>query len=185
MPFYEKGDVRIHYEEVGSGFPLMVIPGGGLNSTVAGLANHPFNPMDEFKNEYRVIAADLRNANGGQSTGPLEIDRPWDAYTDDHIGLMDHLGIRRVHGAGLLHRRPVHLEPAEAGARPRGRRRAGAAERLPPDDARPLLPEQHQGLGAAAVRAPPRRHDGPGRRVPEQDVPQQRRFRVHRDAAIS
>ena len=94
MPFYEKGEIRIHYEEVGSGFPLMVIPGGGLNSTVAGLANHPFNPMEEFKDEYRVIAADLRNANGGQSAGPLEIDRPWDAYTDDHIGLMDHLGIR-------------------------------------------------------------------------------------------
>ena len=94
MPFYEKSDVRIHYQEVGSGFPLMVIPGGGLNSTVAGLATHPFNPMVEFNGDYRVIAADLRNANGGQSSGPLEIDRPWDAYTDDHIGLMDHLGIR-------------------------------------------------------------------------------------------
>ena len=93
MPFYEKGDVRIHYEEVGSGFPLLVIPGGGLNSTVAGLANHPFNPMEEFKGAYRVIAADLRNANGGESSGQLEIDRPWDAYTDDHLGLMDHLGI--------------------------------------------------------------------------------------------
>jgi pimeloyl-ACP methyl ester carboxylesterase len=94
MPFYEKGDVRIHYEEAGSGFPLLVIPGGGLNSTVAGLATHPFNPFDEFKDEFRVIAADLRNAKGGQSSGPLETDRPWDAYTDDHIGLMDHLGIR-------------------------------------------------------------------------------------------
>ena len=93
MPFYDRGDVRIHYEEVGSGFPLMIIPGGGLNSTVVGLATHPFNPMEEFKDEYRVIAADLRNANGGQSTGPLETDRPWDAYTDDHLGLMDHLGI--------------------------------------------------------------------------------------------
>ena len=38
MPLYERGDVRIHYEEAGSGFPLMVIPGGGLNSTVAGPA---------------------------------------------------------------------------------------------------------------------------------------------------
>jgi len=94
MPFYEKGDVRIHYQETGSGFPLLVIPGGGLNSTVAGLANHPFNPMEELKDEHRVIAADLRNANGGQSSGPLETDRPWDAYTDDHFGLMDHLGIR-------------------------------------------------------------------------------------------
>jgi pimeloyl-ACP methyl ester carboxylesterase len=94
MPFYESGQVRIHYEEAGSGFPLLVIPGGGLNATVAGLATHPFNPFDEFKGEFRVIAADLRNAKGGQSTGPLEVDRPWDSHTDDHIGLMDHLGIR-------------------------------------------------------------------------------------------
>jgi hypothetical protein len=28
MPFYEKGDVRIRYEEAGSGFPLLVTPGG-------------------------------------------------------------------------------------------------------------------------------------------------------------
>ena len=95
MPFYEKGNIRIHYEEAGSGFPLLVIPGGGLNSTVAGLKTHPFNPFDEFANEFRVIAADLRNAKGGQSTGPLETGRAWDAYTDDHIGLMDHLGIRQ------------------------------------------------------------------------------------------
>src|SRR2546425_9873989 len=94
MPFYEKGDVRIHYEEVGAGFPLLVIPGGGLNSTVAGLATHPFNPCDAFQDEFRVIAADLRNAKGGQSTGPLDVDRPWDTYPDDQLGLMDHLGIR-------------------------------------------------------------------------------------------
>ena len=93
MSFYEKGAVRIRYEEVGSGFPLLIIAGGGLNSTSAGLATHPFNPMEEFKGEYRCVAADLRNANRGQSSGPLEIDRPWDAHTDDHLGVMDHLGI--------------------------------------------------------------------------------------------
>jgi pimeloyl-ACP methyl ester carboxylesterase len=93
MPVFERGDVRIHYQEAGSGFPLLVIPGGGLNSTIAGLATHPFNPFDEFANEFRVISADLRNAKGGQSSGPLEPERPWDAYTDDHIALMDHLGI--------------------------------------------------------------------------------------------
>src|SRR5258706_6138765 len=93
MPFYEKGNIRIHYEEAGSGFPLMVIPGGGLNSTVAGLANHPFNPMEEFQGEYRVIAADLRNANDGQSSCPLGSDRPWDTFAQDHPGLMDHLRI--------------------------------------------------------------------------------------------
>ncbi len=79
MPFYEKGAVRIYYEEAGSGLPLLVIPGGGLNSTIAGLkgSSSAFNPMDEFKEEYRCIASDLRNANGGQSTGPLAIERPW------------------------------------------------------------------------------------------------------------
>jgi pimeloyl-ACP methyl ester carboxylesterase len=95
MSFYEKGAVRIYYEEAGSGTPLLVLPGGGLNSTIAGLNGplSPFNPMDAFKGEYRCIAADLRNANGGQSSGPLEFDRPWDSYADDQLGLMDHLGI--------------------------------------------------------------------------------------------
>ena len=92
--FYERGPVRIRYMVAGSGFPLMIIPGGGLNSTMAGLLRgDPFNPIDELNNEFRCVTADLRNANGGQSTGPLEVDRPWDSYTDDHLGLMDHLGI--------------------------------------------------------------------------------------------
>src|SRR5438128_12200307 len=91
MSFYEKGPVRIHYEDAGSGFPLLLIAGGGLNSTISGLhRGDPFNPIEEFKGEYRCIAADLRNANGGQSSGPLEIDRPWEAYTDDQPGPMDY-----------------------------------------------------------------------------------------------
>ena len=95
MSFYEKGPVRIHFEEKGSGFPLLMIAGGGLNSAISNLSApySPFNAMDEFKYEYRCIGADLRNANGGQSTGPLEIDRPWDSHTDDHLGLMDHLRV--------------------------------------------------------------------------------------------
>jgi pimeloyl-ACP methyl ester carboxylesterase len=96
MTFYEKGPVRIRYEDVGSGFPLLLIAGGGLNSTIANFTRtSPFNPIEEFKGEYRCIAADLRNANGGQSTGPLEVDRPWDSHTDDQLGLMDHLGINK------------------------------------------------------------------------------------------
>jgi pimeloyl-ACP methyl ester carboxylesterase len=94
ISFYEKGPVRIHYEEDGSGFPLLLIAGGGLNSTISAMTSGgPFNPIEEFKGEYHCIASDLRNANGGQSSGPLEIERPWDAYTDDHLGVMDHLGI--------------------------------------------------------------------------------------------
>src|SRR3989454_9645224 len=95
MPFYERGPVRIHYAEVGSGFPLLLIPGGGLNSALSSWQTaSPFNPMERYKDDFRCICADLRNANPGKSSGPLEIDRPWDAYADDQLGLMDHLGIR-------------------------------------------------------------------------------------------
>lgn len=96
MAIYEKGDVRIRYEDVGSGLPLLIIPGGGLNATISYVTgNAPFNAIAEFKNEYRCMAADLRNANGGESSGPVEVDRPWDSYADDHLGLMDHLGIKQ------------------------------------------------------------------------------------------
>ena len=93
--FYQRGNVRIRYEVAGAGFPLLILPGGGQNATIEwGAKNAPFNAMAEFKNDYRCIVADLRNAPSGQSTGPLEIDRPWDSYADDQLGLMDHLGIK-------------------------------------------------------------------------------------------
>ena len=73
-PFYEKGNVRIHYQDAGSGFPLLIIPGGGLNSTITWNAGGaPFNPVQELGNEFRCITADLRNANTGESSGPLEL----------------------------------------------------------------------------------------------------------------
>ena len=92
--FYQRGNVRIHYEETGKGFPLLLIPGGGMNnSTIAEIRRaNPFNTIDTFGREFRCIYADLRNS-AGESTGPLEVDRPWDSYADDHLGLMDHLGI--------------------------------------------------------------------------------------------
>ena len=71
MPFYAKGDVRIRYEEAGSGFPLLVMPGGGLNSRISNWATAPFNAMEEFTHEFRCITMDQRNANGGESSGPV------------------------------------------------------------------------------------------------------------------
>jgi pimeloyl-ACP methyl ester carboxylesterase len=94
MPLYQKGDVRIRYEETGSGFPLLVTPGGGLNSRVGNWPTAVFNAMEVFKNDFRCITMDQRNANGGESTGPVPVDNPWDAFADDQLGLMDHLGIR-------------------------------------------------------------------------------------------
>jgi pimeloyl-ACP methyl ester carboxylesterase len=93
MPYYEKGDVRVRYEEAGSGFPLLVTPGGGLNSRVSNWPNAVFNAMEAFEGDFRCITMDQRNANEGESTGPLDTDDPWGAFADDQLGLMDHLGI--------------------------------------------------------------------------------------------
>src|SRR3569832_1438634 len=93
--FYEKGNVRIRYAEIGSGFPLLATPGGGLNSCMAVWARAVINIPEEFKNDFRVITMDQRNATGGESTGPVPVDDPWGAFADDQLGVMDHLGIRQ------------------------------------------------------------------------------------------
>jgi pimeloyl-ACP methyl ester carboxylesterase len=93
--FYENGNVRIRYQEVGSGFPLLVTPGGGLNSRMSNWATAVINAVDEFKGDFRCITMDQRNATGGESTGPIPVDDPWGAFADDQLGLMDHLGIRQ------------------------------------------------------------------------------------------
>src|SRR3954468_6009536 len=101
--FYEKGNVRIRYAEIGSGFPLLATPGGGLNSAIAVWARAVINIPEEFKNDFRVITMDQRNATGGESTGPVQVDDPWGAFASDQLGVMDHL-LRQ------LHRRPVRHE---------------------------------------------------------------------------
>ena len=93
--FYEKGNVRIRYAEIGSGFPLLATPGGGLNTCIAVWARAVINIPQEFKNDFRVITMDQRNATGGESTGPVPSDDPWGAFADDQLGVMDHLGINK------------------------------------------------------------------------------------------
>jgi pimeloyl-ACP methyl ester carboxylesterase len=93
--FYEKDNVRIRYAEIGSGFPLLATPGGGLNSRISNWPTAVINIMEEFKNDFRVITMDQRNATNGDSTGPVPVDNPWDAFADDQLGVMDHLDIRQ------------------------------------------------------------------------------------------
>ena len=113
MPFYDNGDVRIHYEDAGSGFPLLATPGGGLNSVMGGWPNQVFNVMEEFKNDFRCITMDQRNANGGQSTGPVQVEDPWGAFADDQLGLMSHLGIQKFGFIGFCIGGPFALKLME------------------------------------------------------------------------
>jgi pimeloyl-ACP methyl ester carboxylesterase len=94
VAFYEHDNARIQYEEQGSGFPLLLIAPGGMNSTIAAWSKlAPFNPMTEFSNEFRVIAMDQRDC--GESTGPLDLKDPWGMFCSDQLGLMDYLGVDR------------------------------------------------------------------------------------------
>src|SRR6202040_2179563 len=93
--FYEKGNLRLRYAEIGSGFPLLATPGGGLNSRVSNWPTAVINIVEEFKNDFRVITMDQRNATNGGSNGPVPVDNPWDTFADDQLGVMDHLDIRQ------------------------------------------------------------------------------------------
>jgi pimeloyl-ACP methyl ester carboxylesterase len=98
MPVFGKGKVSIYYEVHGSGFPLLLLPPGGMNAAMARWGAAAFNPIEIFSREYMVVALDERNA--GQSTGPLDMNDPWGMYAADQLELMNHLGIERCHAMG-------------------------------------------------------------------------------------
>ncbi len=99
MPCFVNDDVRIYYEDSGSGFPVLLIAPGGMKSAIPAWANAPWRPVEQLSGEFRVIAMDQRNA--GQSSAPVSAGDSWHVYTADQLGLMDHLGIDRFHVAGM------------------------------------------------------------------------------------
>jgi len=119
MPFYENSGVRIRYEEYGNlnGHPLLLLAPGGPNSGIEAWSRlAAFDPREVFKGECRIIAMDQRNANTGESTGPVQVEQPWDAFLEDQLGLLDHLGINEAfvlgfcigcsYGLGLMEKAP-------------------------------------------------------------------------------
>ena len=98
MPFFERDDVTLYWEESGSGYPLLVFAPGGMRSSIEFWERAPFDPRRELGSEFRVIAMDQRNA--GRSRAPITSDDGWDDYARDHLALLDHLGIERCHLMG-------------------------------------------------------------------------------------
>ena len=74
--FYEKGNVRIRYAEIGSGFPLLATPGGGLNSRMNNWLTAVINIVEGFKSDFRVITMDQRNATNRLRRRPARRDGP-------------------------------------------------------------------------------------------------------------
>jgi pimeloyl-ACP methyl ester carboxylesterase len=121
MPFLKRGDVSIHYEEFGSGYPVMLFAPGSLDSTIDAWRDlAAFDPTVELANDFRLIAMDQRNA--GQSWAPITASDGWHAFTEDHVALLDHLGIERAHvmgqciggpfSLGLIHAQPARISAA-------------------------------------------------------------------------
>jgi pimeloyl-ACP methyl ester carboxylesterase len=98
MPIYRRGETSIHYEEHGSGYPVLLLAPGGMRSNVAFWERSPFHPIRELAGSFRVVAMDQRNA--GQSRAPVHASDDWRTYTSDHVALLDHLGIERCHALG-------------------------------------------------------------------------------------
>ena len=98
MPFLKHAEASIYYEDLGSGYPVLLFAPGSLSSTIDAWRHAPFDPTVELANEFRLIALDQRNA--GRSWAPITADEGWHSYTADHIALLDHLGIERAHVLG-------------------------------------------------------------------------------------
>ncbi|EFH81136.1 alpha/beta fold hydrolase [Ktedonobacter racemifer] len=93
MPFVTIPDgTRLYYEESGTGEPLLLVSGQGLDHTSwDGI-------RDDFTDRYRVIVFDHRGT--GQSDQPTAPPYSTRGFAQDAIALLDHLGIARVHVYG-------------------------------------------------------------------------------------
>ena len=98
MPVFERNGTRIEWWEVGEGFPVLLFAPGGMRSAADIWGTSPFDPREALSGSFRVISMDQRNAGG--STAPVTAGDGWHSYAEDHVALLDHLGIERCHLMG-------------------------------------------------------------------------------------
>ncbi len=92
MAFVSANGLRIYYEERGSGFPVLVIPG------IPAVVSDCLPLLDQLAGDFRAIAYDNRGCGGS--------DKPDEPYTialfaEDAVSLLDALGVERAHILGF------------------------------------------------------------------------------------
>jgi len=115
LSIFKKDGTSIYYEEAGEGPAILLIAPGGMRSSIQAWSAAPWNPIDELKGSFRVVAMDQRNA--GRSEGSIDSEDGWHTYVEDQLGLMDYLEIERFMVAGMCIGGPYIfklLETAEA-----------------------------------------------------------------------
>jgi len=113
MPFLKRDNASIYYEEFGAGYPVLLFAPGSLGSTIEiWHRSAAFDATVELAQEFRLIALDLRNA--GKSWAPITENDGWHTYTQDHVALLDHLGIERTHVLGQCIGGPLSMSLIQA-----------------------------------------------------------------------
>lgn len=94
--YFDSNGVRIFYREEGSGVPVILVHGLGVNSDL----NWRWPRVVERlrKHGYRVITMDARGH--GKSDKPHDPEKYGVEMANDVLRLMDHLGIEKAHIAG-------------------------------------------------------------------------------------
>jgi len=107
VPILQRDGVSIYYEVHGSGYPLLLLAPGGMNSVAQMWRESPaapgqpmpwIDPREVLSDRFTVIAMDQRNA--GSSTAPIGPADGWTTFAGDHLALLDHLGFDRAHALG-------------------------------------------------------------------------------------
>ena len=84
----------IHYETWGDGFPLLLIAPGGVSSQIDFWRHTALDPIEEFDDDFRVIAMDQRHA-GESWQAPPEFS--YELATGDQLAVLDAVGAARAH----------------------------------------------------------------------------------------
>lgn len=107
MPFLKTAGAEIHYEEYGSGYPVLLYSPGFLSSRIERWWTNPAKPGVEqawadpipvLSSHFKLIGLDVRNA--GESRAPVTPADGWHSYSEDSLELLDHLGITQCHVMG-------------------------------------------------------------------------------------
>jgi pimeloyl-ACP methyl ester carboxylesterase len=107
MPYLAIPGGELYYEVHGEGFPVLLFAPGFLSSRIERWSTNPakpgvpqdwLDPVPVLSDCFQLIALDVRNA--GRSRAKLGATDDWEAYTDDFLALVDHVGARRFHAFG-------------------------------------------------------------------------------------
>jgi pimeloyl-ACP methyl ester carboxylesterase len=90
MPYAQSGNARIHWEETGSGDPLLLVMGFGLSAEA-------WTPMLPLLSSQRVIYYDNRGT--GTSEGPMD-DLSIETFAEDAAAVLRDAGVSSAHVHG-------------------------------------------------------------------------------------